>query len=183
MKVKFYPYDVEAPVPIRTHASKDRKLRLNPKHYEGIDPREHFKPVGLWYGFGISWVEWQVDNMTENFKKNPFLHSITLSADCNLYKIKSLVDLSDMIRRYQLHKVPITDSGFVWKKLRDDGYDGIEVRNFHSMKWTIYEMPAEFELSCFLWFHGLDCDSGCIWNVDKIVSSKLVAQMRAVQDD
>lgn len=115
-----------------------------------------FKPHGIWYSIGSEWVEWLQDNMPSRLGK----HNYSLDVDeGRLLVIKDLVKLNEFAEQYQHEKSDRYNHIVDWRKVADQ-YAGIEIQNYHAIKWALTNM--------YTWFYAWDVSSGCIWDLTAI---------------
>ena len=63
------------------------------------------------------------------------------------------------------YRTPHPESSINWKKVQNDGFNGIEICPYLFDK----RMDAQ-------WYYGWDVASGCIWNKSGIADVSLIAQ-------
>lgn len=116
-----------------------------------------FKPIGLWYSINNSWAVWCNSNDYE-LGNNRFQLEID-------YQNILIIDSKEKLQKFQdKYYNPIIEN-ISWKRVASD-YHGIEIKDFHSIKYSFYKESQILPM----WFYGLDCDSGCIWNFNAIKS-------------
>lgn len=121
-----------------------------------------FKPQGLWYsvGSGNEWKEWCKDNMPDWVHENNFKLSVNESLMLVIDDVQGLISFNDMYSK------PIYKDSFIncidWK-LVSKLYSGLEIRNYHSLKWNTAVCPLNMT-----WIYGWDVSSGCIWDLSVI---------------
>lgn len=130
----------------RVHNTDKDKLEM-PK---GIQPI-NTKPLGLWYGFGNSWIKWVESNMPEWKFKNYFALKVNIK---NILVIGNKKALEDFNKEFQLDKFAIN-----WLEVTKK-YSGIEfpTDNIFNSDWTS------------TW----DIASGCIWDSKAIKNIKKI---------
>lgn len=119
--------------------------------------KNKMKPVGLWYSIDYEWLEWCRDN----FQTHENIIKIELDLS-NILVIDSIEKLKTLINDYG-YFIVAGIKYIDWTKL-SKSYSGIEFRNFHQIKSSlaILDLPT--------WFYGLDCSSGCVWDLKEIKS-------------
>lgn len=110
-----------------------------------------FKPHGLWYSIDDEWTEWCTGNMPEWVRP----HIIEIEVD--LSNVLIIETPEQLVAFYEEYKIEIY-SGFGlgsidWKKITER-YSGIEIINYHSMKW---DNPLPTLHSS--WFYAWDINS------------------------
>jgi hypothetical protein len=126
------------------------------------------KPTGLWYSIDGEWEDWCRDNMDHWIKK----HDIELVIDeSRMLVIETFIQLESFCKKYTIHKENHweTWNTIDWKKVKED-YSGIEIRNYHELKWHNNSWSW---MHC-TWLYGWDVSSGCIWDLSIIKASKLL---------
>lgn len=117
-----------------------------------------FKPVGLWYSINGEWEQWVLENM-DSWKRK-YTHIIDVDTS-KLLIISTLEALDTFIDKYKSNREYRT---LQWGKLIDEGYYGIEFLNYWDIK---NQAMNKFDFN-YAFYWGLDCSSGCIWNMDAI---------------
>lgn len=120
------------------------------------------KPEGLWYALNNEWIEWCNGNQPEWIKSNNIDIEVDLSKILVIETIDQLKYFSDKFSNEIAFKIKHID----WKKVSDQ-YSGIEIQNYHEMKWN-----KRFNFFTATWFYGWDVSSGCIWDLSIIKSQK-----------
>jgi len=141
--------------------SKERVFNTNSDHVvlpdkNKIKPFVPFKPAGLWYGFGNSWMDWIDEEMPEWRRKNFFTLKVK---ENDLCIIKNDDDLQKFEEEYAIDPFSID-----WLKVMKD-YSGIEIKTLflHSKKF-----PGQYDS----WLRSWDVASGCIWDKGAIRAVK-----------
>lgn len=154
---------------IRTINTNSTELDLvrtyNQKHLD-------FKPHGLWYSLDSEWIEWCECNMEGWVRDNIIEIDVDLSNFLILETKEQVVEFSN---KYGARIHPEVDmKNIQWAKLKDK-YAGIEIRNYHSIKWNHNFMLGTDNI----WFSGWDVSSGCIWDLSVIKSHKVEKHIKA----
>lgn len=132
-----------------------------------FEPKEQlstpeFKPKGLWYGIGTSWIDWVRNEMPEWEKDNLFKLDIDESKIIKITNDKELLDFSDKFSIKHLNSNYIT--AIEWSEVSKE-YGGIEITPYlHSMRMD----------NRVFWYYGWDVASGCIWGGDVIKGIKKI---------
>lgn len=135
--------------------------------------RVTYKPKGLWYGFGTSWIDWVRSEMPEWEKdySNVFLLEIN---ENSVLQLGSKSDLIEFTKKYspshnnssgQIKDISYFEKNMIDWSLVSKDYSGIEINPY------IYSARMN-ELTN--WYYPWDVASGCIWNQDGIKSIKKV---------
>jgi len=135
--------------------------------YQQVGHETSFKPTGLWYSLDNEWVEWCESNMPEWVKPN---HHILHLEESRLCVINSLNSLSEFEDEFLIRENSHFEFWFVdWEKVTKK-FSGIEIRNYYKMKAS----SSFSEYRKRMWFHGLDVNGGCIWDLSCVKGSELV---------
>lgn len=114
-----------------------------------------FKPIGLWYGIGTSWIDWVISNMPDWECENIF--EIKLD-ESKLLKIDNSKVLRDFTFEYSKPLDHIVNTRFTlidWNVFCATK-GGIEINPFISS--TLYNV----------WVSTWDVESGCVWDENVI---------------
>lgn len=133
----------------RIHMSKDNV----PKVYDTTDKLTiRTKPIGFWYGFGSSWIDWVNSEMPEwNYE-----HIFKINVNSNrILQINTLDELLEFDKQFSVNN---GYKNIDWKRVAKS-YNGIEINP--------YQYKARFNIS---WYYGWDVASGCIWNPKAITN-------------
>ena len=146
---------------IDTGLLDDKKIFTTNKQYKRfLRPRSkqsHFKPEGLWYAIGGSWLEWCIG---EDFGgTGKYVYEVKLNPKANILFLSTPDDVFSFSEKYRR-----TDSYFAkfpsihidWQRVLED-YDGIEVNPY------FYELRLTHNL---IWYYGWDVPSGCFWKAN-----------------
>ncbi len=145
----------------RSHMTKKKSLSLKRGYRQ---PTEAFKPSGLWYSIDDEWAEWCYGNMPEWVKKNSHYLDIDQS---KILVIETLEDLQKFEERFSVNLLITKFTSINWKKV-SLYYSGIEIRNYHQLK---YQSSSSYYKR--LWMYGWDVNGGCIWDLKCIKSFKV----------
>jgi len=127
-----------------------------------------YRPNGIWFSVDNSWIDWCIENQHGNSKDVDQAYQLTFD-DTNILKISDLEDLKLTHMHYNSSK------GFDWTKIYED-YDGFVIYNHLDIckknEESIWEneyikSPVDTNIK-YSWFYGLDCNCGCIWNINAI---------------
>ena len=125
--------------------SPEEKIRYKKSNTQ----RLAYKPNGLWYGIGPSWVNWIRSEMPHWETENVFKIDIDES---KMKIIRNYGDLLEFEKEYLV--LPKEYYGFKmidWVRVAND-YSGIEIAPY------LYEARMKH-----MWYYGWDVASGCIW--------------------
>jgi hypothetical protein len=140
----------------RLHCTSLNTLELS-MTYKQI--KDGYKPRGLWYALENEWLEWCFGNMPHWIKEN------TVKLEIDNSKIITITTFKDLISFNNTYKTNPFDDNFItyidWEQVAKD-YTGIEVHNYHQIKWKDSNMLLPS------WFYGLDVSGGCIWDLSII---------------
>lgn len=121
-------------------------------------PKCSYKPNGLWYSVGTSWIDWCAKYFPNNLGKCNYSVQIGFAA-----KILLLPSNSDVIAfHYSFRKKFMSNkfAGIDWQQVMER-YDGIEISPYCSI--------GDFLLTDgFTWHSEWGASSGCIWNLTHV---------------
>ena len=133
-------------------SSRDiKKIRSIPSQEPG------YKPTGLWYGIGTSWIDWLQSEEPEWMKEKLYKIEINNS----VMRIRTKKEFVDFSKKYGILPSYLTtrDPKHVdidWPAVAKT-YTGIEINPYqHSMRLA------------YSWYYTWDVASGCIWNVSAV---------------
>lgn len=115
-----------------------------------------FKPNGLWYGIGSSWISWVRNEMPEWETEDAYALELDKSNMIVITNYEELLQFNEVFKS-GAHNV------IDWPRVAAE-YDGIEIAPY------IHEAR-----SGLFWYYTWDVASGCIWSPNVIKSSKLVS--------
>ncbi len=134
-----------------------RIFTTNKKYGRFIMPKKKsysFKPEGLWYSIGSSWIDWCLGEQFEGIGK--YIYEINLSKKANVLFLDTedkVFKFSDKYKKVEFPYSKYNSTHIDWKRVRND-YDGIEVNPyFYSLRWS----------HNLIWYYGWDIPSGCVW--------------------
>jgi len=150
----------------------DKRIILSHENEIDFYPRdEHqritYKPKGLWYGFGTSWLEWVRSEMPDWEKdyKSIFLLEINESS---VLKLSSKEELIEFTKNYSPshNSIGPSSTSYSERNLIDwsmvaNKYAGIEINPY------IYSARMDEFTN---WYYPWDVASGCIWRKSGIKS-------------
>jgi len=122
------------------------------------------KPQGLWYGCGDSWLQWMRSEMPSWVERANYLYEIKLGS--NIFKISNENEFESFERKYRINPKEWTINA--WKKLEEQGYNGIEICPYLWSK----RMRSN-------WYYPWDVASGCIWDGRGLFSAELLVEKSA----
>jgi hypothetical protein len=93
-----------------------------------------------------------------------------------------LEDLKKIEERFSVNLLITKFISLNWKKV-SLYYSGIEIRNYHQLKYQSY--PLDYKR---LWMYGWDVNGGCIWDLSVINSVRVsdtpgLAQIHLMETD
>ncbi len=119
------------------------------------------KPLGLWYGFGSSWLDW-VESEMPDWRGEYFYY---IDVDKNkVLRLSKYTDLLQFTSDYKDRKVEY--NLIDWQKVAKK-YSGIEINPY------IYRARLDAKIS---WYYTWDVASGCIWKEDAIKSFERIEE-------
>jgi len=153
----------------RCHMTRKKSLSLKRGYRQ---PVEAFKPKGLWYSLDDEWTDWCYGNMPEWVKKHSHYFEVDQS---KILVIETLEDLKKFEERFSVNLLITKFISLNWKKV-SLYYSGIEIRNYHQLKYQSY--PLDYKR---LWMYGWDVNGGCIWDLSVINSVRVSDTPRLAQ--
>jgi len=111
-----------------------------------------FKPRGLWYGIGTSWIDWVRSEMSEWEDEHVFKIDVNES---EMLMIHTLEDLHSFTNKYG------GGDGLIHWDVVANEYGGIEI--------SPYMWPARMDRRTS-WYYSWDVASGCIWNKEVVTN-------------
>lgn len=115
-----------------------------------------YKPKGLWYGMGDSWVNWVRSEMPDWECDNLLKLELDESKIIKLNNEEELLAFNEKYGEELYGAIRCVDWFEVSKK-----YSGIEIPNY------LWSLRMDRRVS---WYYGWDVASGCVWGEDTIVS-------------
>jgi hypothetical protein len=145
---------------IRLHNSNIELIDLNRKYAQkGLI----FKPKGVWYSIDNEWLDWCINEMPHWIKQNIFDLEIDINQILNL---KTKKDVLLFNKKYKTTPFNEKYISYIDWELVSNEYKGIEIQNYHQIKWGITDKiwPT--------WFYGWDISGGCLWDLSVIKGIK-----------
>jgi hypothetical protein len=141
--------------------------------YEQYKNGFDIKPIGLWYAFGRSWLEWCIDEMPDRLNDNNF--ELTVNPE----RILVIETLADAIRfskenadqKYLKMGMLHVD----WRKVIAR-YAGMEIPNYWHIRADIFRT-----IPILTWLYSWDVPSGVIWDLSAVVSVKKITLEQATK--
>ena len=135
--------------------SKSDNIEFKPTPNQEIS----FKPKGLWYGIGDSWISWVKSEMPDWENDNVFMIEINENLILRITNYNELVEFEDKYSTKNLDvnggksalRARLDYKQIDWSKVAKD-FAGIEIAPY------IYKARYEH-----MWYYGWDIASGCIW--------------------
>jgi len=126
------------------------------------------KPVGFWYGFGNSWLEWCQSEMPHWI--GGLLYEIIIPSNKNILVMKTPKELKQFTEKYYDRDAMSNEGAkkwyIDWNRVALE-YEGIEINPY------VYQM--RFKLG---WYYSWDVGSGCIWNTKGCKVKKIGKNLR-----
>ncbi|VVU95389.1 hypothetical protein CPAV1605_1140 [seawater metagenome] len=133
-----------------------------------------FKPKGIWYGFGTSWIDWATTIFPDDIGKYYFKLEVDTS---KILKISNIEEAVTFNKKYGISSDIKMETGDLellqdlsnkgkinWGEVSKD-YAGFELNPY------LYDLRAD---SNFTWLYVLDVASGVIWDSSAIISVKKI---------
>ena len=135
--------------------SKSDNIEFKPTPNQEIS----FKPKGLWYGIGDSWISWVKSEMPGWEDDNVFMIEINENLILRITNYNELVEFED---KYSTKNLDV-NGGKSALRARFD-YKQIDwskvAKDFAGIEIAPYIYKARYE---HMWYYGWDVASGCIW--------------------
>jgi hypothetical protein len=135
--------------------SQDEEIKYRPTPTSEQQP--WFKPKGLWYGIGSSWIDWVREEMPRWEKENIFEIEINME---NMLILDSGKDIDEFTEEFE-HSNLIGFHTIDWGKVSLQ-YGGVEIT-----KKGMWE-------GLFKWMDTWDVPSGCLWGDNMLLSSRKI---------
>lgn len=151
----------------RIHYSAEKIEHWRPCSYLQDSGRSAaMKPQGLWYsceGSNLGWKEWCE---AEDFRIEDLTHGYVLEIDfTQMLVIRTTEELDAFHDEYNIEIIPsIKMRRIDWEAVAKR-YTGIEIEPYN---WQ--RRLSQTDVMDMLWYYGWDCASGCIWELDALVS-------------
>jgi hypothetical protein len=153
--------------PFGVPVSDDQKVFISKNKFEGFRPAKQrekagYKPQGLWYACGDSWIEWTKSEQPDWLEKSKYLYEISTTPSI------LVIDTPEKFKAFEEEYVdngPNADkfSNWIdWVRVAKD-YDGIEICPYRG------DFREESD-----WYYTWDVASGCIWSPSGIKDVKLI---------
>ncbi len=130
--------------------------------YKKHKQNNSYKPVGLWYSFGLEWLDFIIDSGMD-FYLDKKLHTFLIDTnELKILKISNIEEMGNFFNEFKENNdysnlLSLRNiAGIDWIKVSEI-YDGIEIYPY------LYEGRRKHN-----WYYGWDVASGCIWNTEKL---------------
>jgi len=120
------------------------------------------KPIGLWYGFGTSWIDFVRSQMPqrEMYTEHVFKIEIDTSNILIIKDDESFLDFSDKYKDPEFEKK--------WPDVRNDAIDWPKVsREYKGIEFPVYFHKYRRTRE-HGWYYTWDVASGCIWDLSAV---------------
>jgi hypothetical protein len=135
--------------------SKNDSIEFKPTPNQEIS----FKPKGLWYGIGDSWIKWVRSEMPDWEVDNVFKIDIN---ENKILKVTNYKELVEFENKYAATREK--DDNRSYSAMMSTRYKGIDwgavAKDFAGIEIAPYIYEARYE---HMWYYGWDVESGCIW--------------------
>lgn len=152
----------------------DQPMEFDRRIYEQGKPLGYMKPNGFWVSVAgpDDWPAWC---RREEFRVDTLEHRsvVVLADDANILHISTPEQLDEFHLKFCVDDVDFPRS-------RPWMFEaGLDERKYWSLDWAAvaqqyqgviiapYQWPRRLDV---MWYYGWDCASGCIWDLDAIVS-------------
>ena len=128
----------------------------------------NLKPTGVWISVNKSWEKW-VNGNWDSWLNGKVCLNVELSKDINLFIIKSKQQFLDKFKELTGEDYP-TD--FLKTKIELFILFHEKLKEFYDGMWLeeepFYAHRLDMLNTGFDYFYSWDCESICVWNLDKI---------------
>jgi hypothetical protein len=135
--------------------------RITPYSVQQKPKKYSFKPEGLWYGIGSSWLDWVDANMPSWRQK--YIHELHLNMSkiLQVNKDMSFREFEDKygVGFYKTGNRQVV-SDIDWVAVQKDGWYGVEIMS----PWGVFGS----------WLNPWDASSGCVWDKRAIQKIELI---------
>ena len=153
--------------PFGVPVSDDQKVFISKNKFEGfrsVKQREkpRFKPDGLWYACGDSWIEWTKSQEPGWLEKSKYLYEISTTSRV------LVINTPEKFGAFEKEYIYTGPGAYKdirkidWARVAKD-HAGIEICPYRE------DYPWESN-----WYDGWDVASGCIWDSSGIEEIKLI---------
>jgi hypothetical protein len=111
------------------------------------------KPVGLWFSKNYEWIDWCESEGFGYSRESSCAYQLEINFT-NVLVINTIEKLSWLKSKYKIYK------NIDWNRVATD-YDGIYFDNYYEIKSHLITNKLFNE---YLWYFGIDVNSGCIFN-------------------
>lgn len=133
---------------------------LNNVYFPLVSNSEAKKPKGIWYAYGISWLEFV------GIVSKPELHLFKINVDMDKILIITKDNIYDVCKSYGV--LEDNRTGFINWNLVSKNYYGVDMEDFVLVQATYRKI---FKTSFIpRWLETWDVPSGCVWNIAAIKS-------------
>jgi len=147
------------------------------EQFDDLKQREKswYKPSGLWYGFGRSWIgyletliKYEHDVLWAKKRLSQITHIYRLTLNDTILRVHTEKEMAKFENEYATKG----RRGVWWSRLAEK-YNGIEIRFHYS-----YMKRSEDN-----WYDGWDVSSGCVWNKSGIKKINLLKSWTPYWDE
>lgn len=125
-----------------------------------------FKPSGLWYSVGNSWLDWCKKFFPDNLGKCNY--SVQIGFAAKMLCLNSNTDIIQFHYRYKRKARNNKFAGIDWTKVMKE-YDGIEITPYGDISNILVSEG-------FNWHSEWCASSGCVWNLAHVKINYLTKQ-------
>lgn len=154
----------------RTFLTNRENLSLGDIKYPNQQEDGSDKPSGVWYGFGMNWVEFVTKEIPVRRKKYLYEFEVDTS---NMIILNSVKDVTEFTKEYISEKEHWMSSlGLInWERVSEK-YSGIELPTYHSS--LRYKSGLH-------WYYPWDIASGCFWDSSVLKSITLMGKLEDLE--
>jgi hypothetical protein len=150
---------------------------------------------GFWYSPGSfsksSWVSWcsyempeWVDPTTHQYIACKILETAFVPSGAPAEPTVARISTENEFHEFHKHfacLLPIYENDYVfgidWDRVRHEGWAGVYIDFQYDCHRVIYPRPtvaSSIQDQICGWYHGWDCSSGCVWNIEAILSHRML---------
>ena len=112
-----------------------------------------FKPKGLWYGIGDSWLRWVRSEMPDWEADNVF------KIDIDESKILKITNYDELVAFENRYAVTDEKNGYMSSRYKSIDWSAV-AKDYAGIEIAPYIYKARYD---HMWYYGWDVASGCIW--------------------
>ena len=125
-----------------------------------------WKPDGLWFACGKSWIDWVSHEVPERYRQYKYLYELHVDKT-HIKTIKTVLQLKAFNKKYGLGSFysAVVD----WERLQKEGYRGVAI-----CPLLIRKIPYDVVDRELNWYSTWDAASGCVWDRAALQGATLI---------